>query len=84
MDGATLAGGACAACASATGAAGGCTAACPRCGNALDNYVAACAGNFTALNYGACGRKKKTGNETERGTAAPDAVCASCCNHVCG
>ena len=38
-------------CPSSTGLAAGCAAACAGCVNALDNYLASCAGNFTALNY---------------------------------
>ncbi len=52
MGTATAGGGACAACAAATGAAAGCADACPRCVNALDNYLAACADDFDALNFG--------------------------------
>jgi sugar lactone lactonase YvrE len=51
FDAATAGGGACALCASATGTAAGCAGACPACVNALDNYLASCAGNFDALNY---------------------------------
>jgi hypothetical protein len=52
FDVATAAGGACAVCASATGTAAGCAATCPACVNALDDYLASCAGDFDALNYG--------------------------------
>jgi hypothetical protein len=52
MDAATAVGGACKACTAATGAATGCADACPACLNALDNYLAACDGDFEALNYG--------------------------------
>ena len=38
-------------CASRTGLATGCAGSCPLCVNSLSNYLAACAYNFTALNY---------------------------------
>ena len=44
-------GGFCASCDASTGYAVGCAASCPACVNAYDNFVASCAGNFTALNY---------------------------------
>ena len=51
MDNATSSGGVCASCPSSTGLAVGCANACAACVNVLDDYLAACAGNFTALNY---------------------------------
>jgi hypothetical protein len=51
FDIATIASGVCYSCLSTTGAPAGCAVSCPGCVNAMDNYLAACAGNFTALNY---------------------------------
>jgi hypothetical protein len=43
--------GACAVCPSSTGLAAGCAISCAGCVNALDNYLAACSADFTALNF---------------------------------
>jgi hypothetical protein len=51
MNAATTGQGACAACPATTGTPLGCAAQCPGCVNAMDSYIASCAGNFTALNY---------------------------------
>ena len=51
MTAATSAGGSCFACPSYTGAPAGCAGSCPLCVNAVNNYVAACAGNSSALGY---------------------------------
>ena len=45
-------GGACYVCPAQTGLDTGCAVQCPDCVNALDNYLAACKGNYTSLNYG--------------------------------
>ena len=53
MNLATQPGGDCSVCNAATGQPSGCALFCSDCAITFNNYLAACAGNFAALNYGA-------------------------------